>query len=154
MLSSSTSKSFYSSFPLLLCPSTLSSPSLTAWYLTSLVEWEFVVAFRFHVVDKYSDVSQFYWWTQTFWLHLCWLLLQFFFCCMLRSSDYVGGMNCNSHIISTVLYNPLPIRSVWHCNLNGGSCWQPISACPAIITTTSRAVLLGNFKCRQSFNQQ
>lgn len=52
---------------LLLCPSTMSSPSLTAaWYLTS------------HVVDKYSNPSQLYWQTWTFWLRLHWLFLPFF----------------------------------------------------------------------------
>lgn len=144
MLSSFTSKSFYSSFPLLLCLSTMSSPSLTAaWYLTS------------HVVDKHSIPPQPYWQTLTLWLHLYWLFLPlFFFYCTLSNSTDVGSSNCNSYIITTVLCNTLPTRSIWHCNLNGGGCWQPISACPPITRTTGRAVLLGNFKCRQSFNQQ
>lgn len=80
-------------------------------------------------------------------------LCSLFFYYTLSNSSYVGSIKCYSYIITTVLYNPLQIRSVWHCNLNSG-CWQPISACPPIITTTSRAVLLGNLKCRQSFNQQ
>lgn len=148
MLPSFSSKLFCSSFALLLCPST--SPSLIiAWYLISQAGWVFVEAFWINTPICTPSLL-----TNTSQLHLCWLFAPLFPLISVPSrSSKVGSIKCYSPIITTALYNPLKIRSVWHCNSNS-SRWQPISACSPIITTTSRAVLLGNFKCRQSFNQQ
>lgn len=150
MLPSFSSKLFYSSFALLLCPST--SPSLSliiAWYLISQAGWVFVEAFWINTTICASALL-------TNWLPNCvYTGFSFLFSPHFSpsSSSEVCSIKCYSHIITTALYNPLKIRSVWHCNFNS-SRWQPISACSPIITTNSRAVLLGNFKCRQSFNQQ